>query len=439
MLEQANKKLSILILSDYAFVKGGAEKVAISSSISLADRGHKVVFFSSVGPISAELQKSRIYKIVCIGQKDILDNPNRFAAIFNGIYNVKALKELKKELKLCKPDLVHIHGISKALSWATINLIHKTGIPIVYTLHDYGLICPNLGIYDFKKDKICQYYKPGKTAKCFYTDCDKRNYLQKLWRWVRFFINLRIFKVQKKISLFIAVSNFIKDTFCESNFSGVPIEVLYNPIEKPSSSNMAAADFKKSGDKQNTIKYFNKQEKLQFLYVGRLSHEKGVDILLDAISNVDANLVIIGDGELISYCRDKANKLPAGKIKVLGYQNKEIIENEMARSLTLILPSRCMEPAPLVIGEAALNKLPSIVAGHGGLKELVINGISGLYFDPNSVESLIKAILKFSENPQLRVNIGNNACRIFEDMGIDIKNHTNKLENIYRSIINSRL
>jgi glycosyltransferase involved in cell wall biosynthesis len=139
------KKLKILILSDYAFAKGGAEKVAITSSTGLAGKGHEVVFFSAVGPVDDELLKTDLKELICLNQKDILDNPNRLNAVLSGIYNWKAIRRLKRLFSRWIPDIAHIHGVSKALSWAPINLINYYKIPIVYTLHDYGLICPNLG------------------------------------------------------------------------------------------------------------------------------------------------------------------------------------------------------------------------------------------------------------------------------------------------------
>ena len=163
---------------------------------------------------------------------DILDNPNRFNAVLSGIYNWQAVKRLKKLLSEWIPDIVHIHSVSKSLSWAPINAIYSHNIPIVYTLHDYGLICPNLGIYNFKTNKNCKYYKPACMLKCLLTDCDKKNFAQKLWRWLRYFVTRYFFKVNKKIDAYIAVSNFVGKMVKENLASNKPFKVVYNPIER---------------------------------------------------------------------------------------------------------------------------------------------------------------------------------------------------------------
>ena len=164
------KKLKILVLSDYAFTKGGAEKVAILSACGLVDRGNEVVFFSAVGPIDKDLKNKQFKEIICLNQKDILDEPNKLKSVFFGTYNFNAVRNLKQLFSRWQPDIVHLHGLSKALSWAVINTVFSYKIPIVYTLHDYGLVCPNLGIYDFRRAKVCQYYKRGYGFKCLVTN-----------------------------------------------------------------------------------------------------------------------------------------------------------------------------------------------------------------------------------------------------------------------------
>ena len=96
--------LKILIFNDYAYIEGGAGKVAIESAIKLAEKGHEVIFFSAVGPVSDLLSNSSISKVICLNQKDILTNPSKLKSIFSGIYNKKAVDRLKNLLSGWKPD-----------------------------------------------------------------------------------------------------------------------------------------------------------------------------------------------------------------------------------------------------------------------------------------------------------------------------------------------
>lgn len=418
------QRLKILILSDYAFTKGGAERVAISSALGLSESGHEVVFFSAVGPVEDELAKAGLKEIICLGQKDILDNPNKFDALISGIYNWRAIKGLRKLFYYWIPDVVHVHGVSKALSWGPINLLYKRRIPIVYTLHDYGLICPNMGIYNYRKNEICPYYRRGKTLKCFFTNCDKRSYFQKLWRWSRYFIIRNIFRADRKISGYVAVSRFMENIINENLVVNKPVRTIYNPVD-------AGADM--SG--QCTGK---EKTETDFLYVGRLSQEKGIDMLLGVMSKIDARLTIIGDGELMDLCRDYAERLGREKIKILGYQDRKRIFDEMRKASALILPSRCIEPAPLVPLEAACNCLPSIVADRGGITEFVEDGVNGLYFKAGSAESLKESMEKIMKDPIMAERMGQKARESIVKKGLGVDDYIEKIDNYYADIIENR-
>jgi len=344
--------------------------------------------------------------------------------MISGINNWAANKKLKELFARWKPDIAHIHGVSKALSWSVINIIHAYKIPIVYTLHDYGLVCPNLGIYNFKKEEVCRYYQPGYGLKCFLTNCDKRNYFQKLWRWFRNKYTINFYKIDSKVSGYIIVSEFLKEVIQKNYKTSRPLEVIYNPIDRfDEISNFVEIDFSKN------IK------KPKFLFIGRLSAEKGIDLLLKAIKDVDANLAIIGDGELMNICKESAGNLGDDKVQVLGYQGKERIKYEMKSSLALILPSKCMEPAPLVLQEAAYNSLPSVVANHGGMIEFVEDGINGLYFNAGNPESLKSAMEILIKDPVYCKKLGEKAGQIIMEKKFDIKSHLDNLEKFYDKIL----
>ena len=419
------KNLKILILSDYGFVKGGAEQVAIASAVGLARKNHEVIFFSAVGPVSEELKSANLREIICLNQNDILDNPSRIKAMISGIYNFGAVKELKRLLSRWKPDIIHMHGLSKALSWGPIITAESFKIPVVYTIHDYGLFCPNLGIYNFKTQKACDYYKKGYLIKCMMTNCDKRSYGQKFWRWLRYRITKKIIKFDKKVSAFIVVSSFLKQFVDENLKTKKPVRLIYNPLyikEK--------IDY--SGEK--TIKKAEGDNLVKFLYVGRLSPEKGLELLLDVIKEVKAELIIIGDGELMPLCQ-KVSAETDGRVKILGYQDRESVFLIMKSCDCLVLPSKVLETAGLVLVEAGYNGLPCIVANHGALTEFIKPGKNGIYFEPDNMSSLKKAMIKIVENPELLVTLKKNSKEIIQKMNLGMDHHTDEILKLYYEIL----
>jgi glycosyltransferase involved in cell wall biosynthesis len=415
--------LKILIFNDYAHIEGGAGKVAIESAIKLAEQGHEVVFFSAVGPVSPELTGGALKKIICLNQNDILTGKNRLFSMFSAVYNWQAAKSLKKLFSEWIPDIAHFHGVSKALSWSPVNTVFSFKIPIVYTLHDFGLLCANLGIYNFKTDKPCDYYKAGRSLKCMSTNCDKRSYGHKLWRWLRFIFTKKILKVNEKISGYIAVSDFVKNFFIDFLPPDKMIQVIRNPMKE-----IKPDPFKKEKRKNNIP---------VFLYVGRLSKEKGLDLLLEAVNGMKANLVIIGDGDMMEFCIDAAREIGGGKIKVMGWQDESVIINQMLESDALVLPSKVMETSGIVVREAAQYFLPSIVPDQGGVIEFVKDGVNGLYFETGNKKSLISAMGKYINDRSLSEKLGINARKTYEEFANDLSSHINKLENFYSDIIKS--
>ena len=417
--------MKILIINDYAYIEGGAGKVAISSAIGLADKGHEVVYFSAVGPMSDELKKSNIKKIICLDQKDILTNKNKIYAMLSGIRNIAAINKLKELLSKWNPDISHIHGVSKALSWAVIDYIFKRQIPVIYSLHDFGLLCPNMGLYDFKNCRQCSLYKSKTYFKCLVTDCDKRSYTQKLWRWIRFFYTRNFIRVRRKISGYIAVSFFIADFFKKYLNPGSRIKVIYNPIE-PIDEN----DFKQ----KIYVKDFN-DNLTTFLFVGRLSTEKGIDLLLKAITEVDARLIIIGDGELFDDCLRMSDSLEKNKVTVYKWQSEEKKIEFILNSDMLVLPSLVMETAGIALLEAKKYGTAAIVSDIGAFKEFIKDNEDGLFFQAGSKDSLINAMNKIIKNPGLAAELGNNARINFKNYNGSINEHTECLLRFYNEVI----
>jgi len=110
----------------------------------------------------------------------------------------------------------------------------------------------------------------------------------------------------------------------------------------------------------------------------------------------------------------------------------------MRGSIALVLPSRCMEPAPLVIGEAAYNHLPSVVADHGGSTEFVIDRVNGIHFKAGDVDSLIRSMDYFVRRPEKTKELGMKAYDIINDLGLDLDNHLDKTINYYFDILHNK-
>jgi glycosyltransferase involved in cell wall biosynthesis len=279
-----------------------------------------------------------------------------------------------------------------------------------------------MGLYNFKTEKPCDLYEKGKAVKCLFTNCDKRSYLQKLWRYFRFHYTRDILGIYRKIDGFVAVSNFVKEMFSSYLPADKEIRVINNPVNKI--------------DKTIVPKIIQKH-KTTFLYVGRLSAEKGLDLLLSAIREVDANLVIIGEGETLSLVKKTSSQIGDQKINILGWLDEQKMNEQIQSCDAIILPSKVLETAGIVVLEAARLVKPSIVANQGGPLDFVKDNLNGILFEAGNKNSLISAMQKYIDDPLLSDKLGKNAQASFEKFGFSNEQHIRELENFYIKIVNN--
>ncbi len=161
---ESNKVKNVIVVYDYAFVNGGAAKVAIQSAIGLSRKFH-VCFFAAVGPICEELKNSDV-EVKCLEGNDI-NSGSRIRAAVECIWNSYAAKAFKEILRQysSQDTIVHIHGWAKALSSSVISTSTRCGFKTLVTLHDYFTVCPNGGFYNYKTNRICKYN--GMSFRCF--------------------------------------------------------------------------------------------------------------------------------------------------------------------------------------------------------------------------------------------------------------------------------
>lgn len=365
---------NIVIINDFDYVQGGASKVAIDTANLLVQNSkYNVYFFSGCSNGANELD-NRINQI-CVNSGECLKNKNKISGIINGIYNIRARNMLNELLKSLDKDetIIHIHGFTKCLSCSVFNISFKRGFEVILTLHDYFTACPNGGFFNYKSNHICKL--KGGSFKCANKNCDSRNYLFKIYRNIRFFVQNKIVKINKKISKIIYISDFswniLKDNFNVKSKA----KLIYNPI---------SFDY-------NLVNNSNKKADY-YLYVGRITKEKGVDIFCEAVSKLGVSGVVVGDG-------DEKNKLAKKykNIEFVGWKSSSEVKEYMKNAKALIMPSRWYEGMPLTNLEALSVGVPAIVSNCCAASEISnLNYNTGLVFDINDKEDILKKMIDIS-------------------------------------------
>jgi glycosyltransferase involved in cell wall biosynthesis len=347
----------IVIVNDYGFINGGAGKIAIFTATGLASQGEDVTFFCSVGPVCDELKNSKC-KIICLFQQDINNKSSKLKVLTEGIDNKVAKKSFKALIDLFgnDPVIVHIHSWNKAISSSPFRYLKKkANVKAVVTLHDYFSVCPNGGLYDYKHKHICHIMND---TKCFFCNCDKRNYCQKIFRFFRY---KRQQQDMKSIHNFIYLSELNKKVFLEKYKRKANMFYVQNFIEPAKE------------------KVPHPESNEYFLYIGRISEEKGVDDLCKALTETNNKGFIIGDGPLYKELKEKYPNLV-----FTGWLSHAQMVPYIMKSKAFVFPSKWYEGSPLVVPEMLSYGLPCIVSDCSSAKE-EINKTTSLVFS-NFVE-----------------------------------------------------
>ena len=332
-----NKNINIVIVNDFNYIQGGASKVAIDTARLLKNEGFNVYFFSAV---NKENEKIEGIKYINTNQNEALKEKNKLKGIINGIYNFKVKKEFKKLLKTLNRDktVIMVHGWTKALSSSIFDIAFKMKFKVILTLHDYFTACPNGGYFNYKENKICK--RKPLSWKCIKCNCDSRNYAFKVYRLVRQFVQNKIVRLNEKLKNVITISKFSEKILQQTLGKNTKITRIHNPIDMD-------YDIEKVDPSKNEY----------YLYVGRISKEKGVDLFCQAITELGLKGIAVGDGDE----KDKLEK-QYPNIEFVGWKNKNEVKQYMKGARTLIFPSRWYEGAPLTPLEAMQYGIPCIVS-----------------------------------------------------------------------------
>ena len=404
--------MNIVIVNDFGHINGGTSHVAISSAINLAQKGYKVYYFCAVSPIEDRLLHEINITVICLYQKDILTNPNRFQAAIQGLWNYVSLQKLQELLRNLpqKETVIHIHGWTKALSHSVIFIAQIKKFPIVLTLHDYFIACPNGGFYNYPKKSVCPI--TALSVKCIFTNCDVRSYEQKIWRLLRSGIQKYILRIPQNIKNFIFLSH--KSIQLLKPYLPLKASLFFipSPIDTIRKDRITAED--------NSYIYA----------ISRLSPEKGLDLLAKVTHDIGADLVFIGEGN------DKNNltRINPGII-FEGWLTRQQMSDSLKHARFLVFPSKLYETQGLVVLEAASYGIPCIVSDITVASESILDGETGLLFKANDLDDLKVKILSLLNNDSLLEYLSKNSYRNFWLNQASTDEYMNKLISVYTKVI----
>ena len=397
--------MKILLVHKFLYPKGGAETYVLKLGAFLQDRGHEVQYFG------LDREENTVGNRIGAGVSDldfsagILRNLHAPLRI---IYNDQARRKIRAVLEDFQPDVVHLNNIQYHLTPSVILEIaryrRETGslVRIVYTAHDYQLICPSHGLFDTNL-KVCEKCLRGNYTHCLRTKCLKNSYLKSLlammdayfWKWSAAY---------DYIDTIICPSHFLKEKLdTQPRFRGKTV-AIHNFVDT-----VEAATTEKEG---------------YVLEFGHLSRDKGTDTLLEVAHHMpETQFVFAGFGEM----EPEIEKLP--NCRFVGFQKGKDLEMLIRKASVTVIPSRWYENCPFSVIESQMYGTPVLGANIGGIPELIQVGKTGELFESGNGEDLKKKVEKLWGDKKLCEQYSKN-CK---DISFDtIDEYYEKIMKVYQ-------
>lgn len=335
---------NLVIINDFNYIQGGASKVAIDTAEILKEEIEQIYFFSAVNNSNEDIEN---VKYIFTNQNEALKEKNKFKGFINGIYNIRAKNDLKRLLLTLNRDetIIHVHGWTKALSCSVIDIALKLNFKVIFTLHDYFSVCPNGGYFNYKKNEICRLN--ALSWKCIKCNCDSRNYIFKIYRVLRQFVQNKIVKLPQKINYAIGISDLSISVLIKDLNRDINIKKIYNPIN---------IDFKINKNDYTKNEYF--------LFVGRVAKEKGVEVFCKVITELNLKGIVVGEGSERSRLQKEYTN-----IIFTGWKDSNEVREYMKKAKCLIFPSLWYEGAPLTPLESFSLGIPCLISSDCSARE----------------------------------------------------------------------
>jgi len=396
------------MVNKFLYPRGGSESYMLYLGQHLKKIGHEVEYFGMYDENNTVGNSIGLYtQNMDFHSKGLA----RFLYPFKIIYSLEARKKIMKVIDDFKPDIVHMNNINFQLTPSIIYGIKKKGIPLVQTVHDYQMICPNHLLYNFDKNTPCEKCVNGSHINCIKNKCIHASNIKSIIGVIeaKFYSLLKTYKM---VDLFVCPSNFLENKLLSAReyYKG-KTKTIHNFIDKEKFANA------------------KRKEDSYIVFVGRLSKEKGIDYIAKTAKLLPKySFVVAGSGPDEDMLKNIKN------IKLAGFLNGDKLTELMGNAKLLLLPSVCYEYCPLSILEAHSMGVPVVTMNSGGMAELVKDGVTGTLVNKPTPEEIALKIKETVENEDYYNSLREN-CKNEKDNILSVETYTDILVEEYEKLV----
>ncbi|MBQ1230850.1 MAG: glycosyltransferase [Clostridia bacterium] len=364
--------MKILMVNKFLYSRGGCENYMLYLAEHLKNMGHEVEFFGMYDEKNTVGNSANLYTANMDFHTKGL---KRFLYPFKIIYSFEAKRKIMKVIDRFKPDIVHMNNINFQLTPSIIYGIKKKGVPVVQTVHDYQMICPNHLLYNFDENKICEKCLKGSYGACIKNRCIHNSRIKSIIGAIEARL-YSVLKTYEKVDLYISPSYFLEKKLLSAKalYKG-KTKTIHNFIDK----------------QKFTCENSGSGEYIAF--AGRLSKEKGVELLAQTAKLLPQyKFMIAGDGPEKSLLEGIEN------VELVGFLGGKELIDFISNAKLLVVPSIWYENCPLSILEAQCMGVPVVTMNNGGMAELIKDGVTGVLVDEVSSDAMAQSLKRALES-----------------------------------------
>ncbi|NLG03646.1 MAG: glycosyltransferase family 4 protein [Clostridia bacterium] len=360
--------MKVLIVNKFLYPNGGSETYIFELGKQLEKMGHEVQFFGM------QDDRNIVGNHVNAYTKNMQFHGNKISKLvypIKIIYSAEARKKIRNVLEDFKPDVVHLNNFNFQLTPSIIYEVKKHRIPIVFTAHDYQLVCPNHMCLDVLSRKVCQDCIDHGYAQCMKKKCIHGSKLKSILGTVEAVLYQKL-HTYRYIDAVICPSEFMEEKLdTNPDLMGKTI-TMHNFISVSGESEQA---------------FEKKQKDPYVVYFGRYEYEKGVHTLLEVCKALpEVSFRFAGRGPL----KEQIDQLP--NAKDCGFIKTEQVKELVSNALFAVCPSEWYENCPFSIMEAMTYGTPVIGSRIGGIPELIREHQDGLLYESGNAKELKEKI-----------------------------------------------
>jgi glycosyltransferase involved in cell wall biosynthesis len=398
----------ILHVNKFLYRRGGAEGYMQDLATLQVDAGHQVEFFAMAHPENPEATFADRFP----DHIELEPMPRGIVGKLKGagrvLWSTSARAGITQVVEEFKPDVVHLHNVYHQLSPSILRPLGRMGVPAVMTLHDYKLACPTYQLLDH--GNLCEACVGGHFTEAIKRRCKggslSASAMVAFETWLH-----SATRAYGPVGRFICPSRFLAGKMSEAGVFPDRLRCVPHFVD------CSTIDLKRhaGGD---------------IAFAGRLSPEKGVDTLIQAVGRLGAFLHVAGEGPEADRLAALADREAPGLVRFHGRMPKPQL-HELLRSASVVaVPSRWHENQPMIVLEAMACGVPVVASDLGGLSELVEPGVNGALTAADDPDALAGALTPFLDNPDSALAMGRAArARVAHDFSPAL--HLSRLEDAY--------